>query len=152
MFDDMFTQDVGFASVLEIKRFHTDAIVPTRGSAGAAGHDLYSVEEVVIPPNSLELVSTGIGVRLPMNCYFRIAPRSGLSLKGIDILAGVVDADWRGECKVVMFNHNDKEYRVSKGDRIAQGILERIIVPRVVEVDDFEDTKRGANGFGSTGV
>lgn len=151
MFSNMHTHDLGFNSVLEVKKFHKDAVIPTRGSYGAAGHDLYSVEDVVIPPNSLKLVNTGIGVRLPMGCYFRVAPRSGLSMKGIDVLAGVVDSDWRDAVKVVMINHMNTEYVVSKGDRVAQGILERIIIPIVREVQELDDTNRGSNGFGSTG-
>jgi dUTP pyrophosphatase len=90
---------------------------------------------------------------LPNGVYGRVAPRSGLAVKhGIQVGAGVVDPDYTGEVKVVLFNHGDKDFEVKKGDRVAQLILERCETPEVEEVGTVEDTERGAGGFGSTGA
>jgi len=135
-----------------VKKLREDAYLPTRGSANAAGLDLYSVDEVIIPPGERALVKTGISVAVDHGTYFRIAPRSGLALKhGIDTMAGVVDSDYRGEICVILANLNNSPFSVMKGDRIAQGIVEVIQLADVVEVDDLDTTDRGANGFGSTG-
>lgn len=83
----------------------------------------------------------------------RIAPRSGLAAKNfIDVGAGVIDADYRGQVKVLLFNHSDADFVVKEGDRVAQLVLERIYTPEVVEVQELEESVRGAGGFGSTGV
>jgi dUTP pyrophosphatase len=98
-------------------------------------------------------VSTGISISIPTNTYFRIAPRSGLAYKnGIDVLAGVIDSDYRGEVKVLLINLSKDVFSIARGDRIAQGILEHITIAEVVETDTLIDTDRGAGGFGSTGV
>jgi len=90
---------------------------------------------------------------VPEGTYGRVAPRSGLAWKHhIDVGAGVIDADYRGNVGVVLFNHSEKDFPVQVGDRVAQLILERIIVPDVVEVQELPDTIRGAGGFGSTGM
>ena len=139
-------------TVMEVKRFHPDAIVPQRQSAGAVGHDLHSVETVSIGAHKQAMIGTGVGVRIPHETYARVAPRSGMSLKGIDVLAGVVDPDWTSEIKVIIINHSDAVYQVRKGDRIAQLILERVALPIITEVTELRATERGANGFGSTGA
>ncbi|ORY81665.1 dUTP diphosphatase [Neocallimastix californiae] len=114
--------------------------------------DLRSAYDEVIPPNSRKLVKTDIAIKIPRDCYGRIAPRSGLAFKHfIDLGGGVVDSDYRGNVGVIMFNFGEKEFVVKKGDRIAQLILERIYIPEVVEVDELDETTRGAGGFGSTG-
>ena len=92
-------------------------------------------------------------IAVPHDCYGRIAPRSGLAHKHfIDTLAGVIDADYRGNVGVILANHSKVDFEVKHGDRIAQLILERIYTPEVVECDDLDATDRGAGGFGSTGV
>ncbi|ELP89998.1 deoxyuridine 5'-triphosphate nucleotidohydrolase, putative [Entamoeba invadens IP1] len=137
---------------LYIKKLHPDAIIPTRGSVLAAGYDLYSYIDFKISPHSWLAVPTGIAVHIPSDCYGRVAPRSSLTLKnGLDVGAGVVDEDYRGEIKVILFNHSDVEFKGSKGDRIAQMVIERICKCPVVEVDDLNETERGSSGFGSTG-
>jgi len=139
--------------MLKVQRLNAEAHLPTRTSPGAAGYDLYSSEDVVIKAEGKALVKTGISIALPEECYGRIAPRSGLAWKHfINIGAGVIDADYRGEVGVVMFNHAKTAYTVSKGDRVAQLILERILTPPVVEVDSLTETERGAGGFGSSGL
>ena len=138
---------------LRVKKLTQDATLPTRGSGGAVGYDLYSTEEVVVPPTHRALVGTGIAIVLPVGVYGRVAPRSGLAVKyGIQVGAGVIDPDYTGEIKVVLFNHGDKDFEVKKGDRVAQLILERCETPEVEEVGAVEETERGAGGFGSTGA
>jgi dUTP pyrophosphatase len=136
-----------------VKRLVQDATLPTRGSSGAVGYDLYSIDEVVVSPSQRALVGTGVAVILPMNVYGRVAPRSGLAVKhGIQVGAGVVDPDYRGEIKVVIFNQGDRDFVIKKGDRIAQLVLERCETPDVREIESLDETDRGSGGFGSTGA
>src|SRR5210317_263460 len=136
-----------------VKRLVQDATIPTRGSSGAVGYDLYSIDEVVVSPSQRALVGTGVVVILPMNVYGRVAPRSGLAVKhGIQVGAGVVDPDYRGEIKVVIFNQGDRDFVIKKGDRIAQLVLERCETPDVREIESLDETDRGSGGFGSTGA
>lgn len=138
---------------LGVKKLTNNAILPTRGSSGAVGYDLYSTDNVTIPPTHRALVGTGIAVLLPEGVYGRVAPRSGLAVKhGIQVGAGVVDPDYTGEVKVVIFNHGDREFVVKEGDRIAQLVLERCETPEVWEIGNLEETLRGSGGFGSTGA
>lgn len=139
-------------SNLLIKRLSDKAKLPTRGSALAAGYDLYSAEKKVIPARGKALIDTQLSIAVPLGTYGRVAPRSGLASKFmIDTGAGVIDADYRGVLYVLLFNHSDADFTVEEGDRIAQLVIERIETPSVVEVDDLEATLRGADGFGSTG-
>ncbi|KII95890.1 hypothetical protein PLICRDRAFT_98880 [Plicaturopsis crispa FD-325 SS-3] len=139
-------------SSLLIKRRSDKAKLPTRGSPLSAGYDLYSAERKVIPARGKALVDTQISVAVPAGTYGRVAPRSGLASKFmIDTGAGVIDADYRGIVFVLLFNLSDKDFQVEEGDRIAQLILEKIHTPDVLEVDDLDETLRGAGGFGSTG-
>ncbi len=107
----------------------------------------------VVPARGRALLKTDIAIAVPAGTYGRVAPRSGLALKaGIDTGAGVIDADYRGNVGVILFNHSDTDFAVAAGDRIAQLILEAIVTPPVAAVDELDDTDRGADGFGSTGV
>ncbi|KAJ8613740.1 hypothetical protein MRB53_036882 [Persea americana] len=142
--------------MLQIKRLTPNARLPTRGSALAAGYDIYASEEAVIPAHGRGLVATGIAMAVPVGTYGRVAPRSGLAVKhGISTGAGVIDADYRGEVKVVLFNHSDAPFSVAVGDRVAQLVLEVIVNPEVCDVEaagvELGETVRGAGGFGSTG-
>lgn len=136
---------------LSIKRNHPDARMPTRATSGSVGYDLYSLVNVTIEGGKRKLVSTGITAVFPPGCYGRIAPRSGLSMMGIDIGGGVIDRDYTGTIYVLMINNGEEPYVVSSGDRIAQLILERITICEVVEIHSYENTARGGNGFGSSG-
>ncbi|QKX53318.1 uncharacterized protein TRUGW13939_00396 [Talaromyces rugulosus] len=137
---------------LMVKKLVESATAPTRGSAFAAGYDIYSAKEAVIPAKGKGLVDTGLAIAVPEGTYGRIAPRSGLASKNfIDTGAGVIDADYRGEVKVLLFNFSDVDFTIKQGDRIAQLVLERIYTPDVLVVEQLEESVRGVGGFGSTG-
>ncbi|GAB5035197.1 deoxyuridine 5-triphosphate nucleotidohydrolase [Nannochloropsis oceanica] len=139
--------------VMQVKRLSQHAVLPVRGSEWAAGYDLASAEDTVVPAGGKALVKTDLSIAIPENTYARIAPRSGLAWKKhIDVGAGVVDYDYRGPVGVVLFNHGQEDFPVVKGDRVAQLILEKICMARVEEVTELSETKRGAGGFGSTGM
>ncbi|KAK8256360.1 dUTP pyrophosphatase [Phyllosticta capitalensis] len=138
--------------MLQVQLVSKTAQLPKKGSAFAAGYDLFSSEAVTIPKRGRGLVPTGIRIALPAGTYGRIAPRSGLAAKhGIDTLAGVIDADYRGDVGVLLANLSDEDFEVKPGDRIAQLVVERIALPEVVAVEQLDETVRGAGGFGSTG-
>ncbi|KAA8900016.1 dUTPase-like protein [Sphaerosporella brunnea] len=146
------TANADFVPSLQIKKLSASARLPTRGSEFAAGYDLYAARAAAIPAHGKALVDTDIAMAVPVGTYGRVAPRSGLAAKNfIDVGAGVIDADYRGQVKVLLFNHGPEEFVVKEGDRVAQLILERIITPDVVEVQELEESVRGAGGFGSTG-
>lgn len=139
--------------IIPTKLLDKAAKLPTKGSARAAGHDLYAAEDATIPAGQRGLVDTKIAVALPPGTYGRIVPRSGLAVKkGIDIGVGVIDADYRGALKVLLINSSDRELQVKQGDRVAQLIIERIADADLTEVDDLTDTNRSGKGFGSTGI
>ncbi|XP_055955428.1 deoxyuridine 5'-triphosphate nucleotidohydrolase, mitochondrial isoform X2 [Patella vulgata] len=107
---------------------------------------------VTVPSKGKAVVKTDIQIALPDGCYGRVAPRSGLAVKHfIDVGAGVIDQDYRGNVGVVMFNFSDTDFQVNEGDRIAQLICERIYIPELQEQTSLDDTDRGSGGFGSTG-
>lgn len=137
---------------LPFKKLDENAILPTRGSAHAAALDLYASAAEVIPARGFASVKTGLSVAVPEGFYARIAARSGLSAKnGIFTLAGVVDSDYRGELICVLANQSSEDFSVAIGDRIAQMVIESIILPEPIFVEELSDTTRGENGFGSTG-
>lgn len=137
-----------------VSRIHANAVIPTRGSEGAAGYDLVACESKDIAPGEWSAVDTGIVLEFTKDVYARVAPRSGLAFKkGIQVGAGVVDSDYRDSIKVILFNHGKDVFQVSVGDRIAQVIFEKINLPTLEEVDyeKLTSTQRGTGGFGSTG-
>jgi dUTP pyrophosphatase len=133
----------------QVKLNYEDAMVPTRGSEQAAGYDLYSYEEGRILPRQTRLFDTGLSFTVPEGTYGRIAPRSGLSKKGLLVNAGVIDRDYTGPVKVMLHNLSINELYINKNDRIAQLIL--IKTPKVELVEELGETNRGSGGFGSTG-
>lgn len=139
--------------VMQVKKLSENAILPVRGSEHAAGFDLASAYEATVPAGRQALIKTDLSIAIPPNTYARIAPRSGLAVKKmIDVGAGVVDYDYRGPVGVVLFNHGTEDFKVNKGDRVAQLILERICMAELEEVTELSETIRGSGGFGSTGV
>ena len=144
-----FTDD---ETVLCFKKLTTNATTPIRASRHAAGFDLFSAETKEVDAHGHGIINTDIAIMLPQGTYGRVAPRSGIAVKYfIDIGAGVIDADYRGNVGVVIFNHLNKPFLVNKGDRIAQLIIEKISMPKLIEVEQLEKTERTTNGYGSTG-
>jgi dUTP pyrophosphatase len=140
-------------TALLIKKLVAHAVAPMRATSDSAGYDLTSAVDATIPPNRRLAVSTGIAIGLPEGTYGRIAPRSGLAFKhGVDVFAGVIDRDYRGQVLAILYNSGDQPFVIKTGDRIAQLILEVIKTPDVAIVLDIDDTERGSGGFGSTGV
>ena len=140
----------------ELKVFctHRDAVVPSRKSEGAAGYDLHTVKEEIVPKRTRVVIPLEIVIEVPYGYYGRIAPRSGLAVKGWDTKAGVIDRDYRGKVAVIGVNTSDEEMKFAKGERIAQLILEKcgdLNVRQVYSLDEMTQTERGSGGFGSTG-
>jgi dUTP pyrophosphatase len=139
-----------------VAKVHPEAQIPKPATPGAAGMDLVACETVQIPGNGAWLaVETGLMLQFPPTVYARVAPRSGLAFKhGIQVGAGVIDSDYRGTVKVILFNHGKEPFDVRSGDRIAQLIFEKIELPTLMECspDDLTATVRSSGGFGSTGV
>lgn len=153
-----------------IQKIHPLAKTPTKGSDGAAGYDLYSVERIVINPGERKLISIGLKMQIPKTYYGRIAPRSGLALKhGIDVMAGVIDSDYRNIVGVILYNSaiigsrlfdpdnngllfaDNNAFNINPGDRIAQIIFERHY-DFEFEEGELSETKRGEGGFGHSGT
>lgn len=137
---------------ITFQRLDERAMLPTRGSTNSAGLDLYSIEELLIEPQQRVLVRTGLSVAIPEGFYGRVAPRSGLAVKhGLDVLAGVIDSDYRGELQCLMLNTGDAAITLPSGSKICQLIIEQIITPDAVWAEQLTATTRGGGGFGSTG-
>jgi dUTP pyrophosphatase len=143
--------------MLKLSTIGDNVTVPSQGSRFSAGIDLYASHSVIIPPWERKLINTGLLVQhIEPEHYLRVAPRSGLSVKGIDVGAGVIDSDYRGQIKVILINSSSKEYSVTSGDRIAQAIMEKCTILNTIyineEIHTFNfDKERGSGGFGSTG-
>lgn len=141
-----------------IKRLHSfDLPLPRYMTDGAAGVDLYAAisEDLNIAPGKWALVPTGVAISMPSDCEAQIRPRSGLALKhGLTLLntPGTIDADYRGEIKLIVINLGDKEYTLTKGERVAQMVFARVLKPDLIEAENLDETSRGAGGFGHTGV
>ena len=135
-----------------VKKLNNNAILPLKGSSGSAGYDVFSCEDKILLPKTRSLISTGISISIDAkDFYIRIAPRSGMAVKGIDVGAGVVELDYRGEVKVLLINNSDSKYAIGYGDRIAQLIIEKIYMLDVINASELDETDRGSGGFGSTG-
>lgn len=137
---------------LKFAKITDNATIPVRNSKMSAGVDLSSAYDYIVPSLGKKLVKTDLQVLLPKNTYGRIAPRSGLAMKFIDIGAGVVDQDYRGDIGVIVFNFGQEDFEIKKGMRVAQLIIEQIMILPVKEVNKINvNTGRGAKGFGSSG-
>ena len=140
---------------VKFTKISVNATTPKKGTKYSAGHDLFSAYDYTLHAKSRKLVLTDIRIQMPRKCYGRIAPRSGLALNnGIDVLAGVIDQDYRGNIGIILINFGDETFNIKKGDRVAQLIFERIYNPKLFEVNDIsgEGTARGSGAFGSTGL
>ena len=139
-----------------IKKTNKEVITPKYKTDGSSGVDLsaFLEKKVVIKPNSSELIPTGLQVAIPEELEIQIRPRSGLAAKeniGVLNSPGTIDSDYRGELKIILFNHGKEDFIINNGDRIAQMVLVPILKMEFEEVDSLPDTVRGQGGFGSTG-
>lgn len=139
-----------------IKKTNKEVTTPKYKTDGSSGVDLsaFLEKKVVIKPNSSELIPTGLQVAIPEELEIQIRPRSGLAAKeniGVLNSPGTIDSDYRGELKIILFNHGKEDFIINNGDRIAQMVLVPIIKMEFEEVDSLPDTVRGQGGFGSTG-
>ncbi len=144
--------------IIQVKRIHSfDLPLPAYMTSGASGVDLYAAieDELLIPAGKIALIPTGLAISIPEGYEAQIRPRSGLALKhGITLLntPGTIDADYRGEIKVIVINLGDKEYILKKGERIAQMVFARVEKVELREFSSLDETTRGKGGFGHTGV
>ena len=143
-------------SVIPVKKLRPNAILPTYGSAEAAGADLYACleEEITIAPGETYFVPTGLALEVPRGCAGLIYARSSMGAKRVLAPAnkvGVIDSDYRGEVRVVLLTHGSQPQTIQPGERIAQMIITPVLTPVYEEVEDLSDTDRGTGGFGSTG-
>ncbi len=141
---------------MKIKKLRENATIPTYGSSGAAGADLYAclTEEITIAPNQTVFIPTGIAMAIPKGYAGLIYARSGMACKR-DLApankVGVIDSDYRGEIIVALHNHGTQPQTVSHAERIAQMVIAPVLMEEYDLVDDLDDTDRGSGGFGSTG-
>jgi dUTP pyrophosphatase len=143
-------------NILEVKirLLSKEAKVPKYQTEGSAGFDLSSVEDIEIGSGEVVLVSTGLACELPNGFELQLRPRSGLALKhGITLLnsPATIDSDYRGEIKVILINHGKESFKISVGDRIAQGVISKVEKADFQKVSLLSESDRGDSGFGSTG-
>ena len=139
-----------------IKKLDSAVQLPAYKSTGASGMDLMAFikKPINVKPNSSSLIPTGLSVAFPENFEIQIRPRSGLAAKkNISVLntPGTIDSDYRGEIKVIIYNHSNKDFIINNGDRIAQMVFTPVIKMELEETNELPQTLRGNNGFGSTG-
>ena len=139
---------------MKIKKLDEKAVIPKRGSASAAGYDIYSIEDVSLPSGETKLIRTGLSMEIPENYFGGVFARSGLAVKeGIRPAncVAVIDADYRGELMVPLHNDSKEERRITVGERIAQLVILPFLPVEFEETDELSETVRGEGGFGSTG-
>jgi len=139
-----------------VKRFDSKVKIPEYKTSGSSGMDLMAFVQssIKILPNTLELIPTGLSIAIPENLEIQIRPRSGLAAKSsVSVLntPGTIDSDYRGELKIILFNHGNKDFIVNNNDRVAQMVLLPILKMELEEVDQLPESIRGSGGFGSTG-
>jgi dUTP pyrophosphatase len=137
---------------LKVKRIHPEAKLPVYGHPGDAWLDLFAVVDRDVAPGEVFAVPTGIQIAVPAGHAGLVWDKSGISLKGVHRLAGVVDAGYRGEVQVVLINLGTAPFPVRKGMKIAQLLVQPVAAVEIVEADSLDDTSRGEGGFGSTGL
>ena len=139
--------------MLKVKKLTEFGYIPSRSTDSSVGFDLYSAYDYIIKPGEQRLCKTDIAICLPEGCYGRIASRSGISSKNnVHVGAGVIDPDYRGNVGILLFNLGKEPFVITNGDRIAQLICEKVLIPSVEEVNELELTSRNDKGFGSSGL
>ncbi len=136
---------------IRVKKISPEANLPLYQHAGDAGLDLFSAVNKVVAAGEVKAIPTGIKMAIPEGYVGLIWDKSGLSIRGVHRLAGVVDSGYRGEVRVVMANLGREPFAIQKGMKIAQMLIQPVVTVEVVEADELDDTPRGEGGFGSTG-
>ena len=138
---------------IKFQKILDDAIIPHYAHPGDAGMDIFSAEETIIKAGEIKSVRTGIKMELPEGFVALVWDKSGLALKnGIKTMAGVIDSGYRGEIGIVLVNLSDQDYKIEKGQKIAQMLIQKVERMEIKEVKELNETSRGADGFGSTGL
>ena len=140
---------------IKIKKIKPDAILPNYVHKGDAGMDLFSCENYTLDSGERRLFGIGLKVEIPEGYEMQLRPKSGLALKyGITVLntPGTIDSCYRGEVGVILVNHGNEDYEVKKGEKIAQAVINKIEIVKVIEVEELSNSSRGEGGFGSTGL
>jgi dUTP pyrophosphatase len=137
---------------IKIKKISPGAKIPEYAYPCDAGMDLFSCVDMILAPGETKPIPTGIQMAIPAGYVGLVWDKSGISLKGVHRLAGVVDAGYRGEVRVVMVNLGAEPFAIKAGMKIAQMLIQPVEAPTIVESDTLDDTSRGAGGFGSTGL
>jgi dUTP pyrophosphatase len=137
---------------LKVKRIVPQAKLPSYGHPGDAGMDLYAAVDYTLAPGAVYAVPTGIKMAIPQGFVGLVWDKSGISLKSVHRLAGVVDAGYRGEVQVVLINLGPAAFEIKTGMKIAQMLIQPVSAAEVIEAEDLDDTSRGEGGFGSTGL
>ena len=139
-----------------LKKLDSKVKLPEYKTSGSSGMDLmaYVKSPIKIAPNTVELIPTGLSIAIPEDLEIQIRPRSGLAAKssiGVLNTPGTIDSDYRGELKIILFNHGNKDFIINNNERVAQMVLMPVIKIELEEVDQLPETLRGSGGFGSTG-
>jgi dUTP pyrophosphatase len=136
---------------IEVLKVSSEATLPTRAHPEDAGMDMYSLEDVILEPSQGKVTKTGIAMAIPQGFVGMVADRSSLAKRGVKTAGGIIDAGYRGEIMICLWNISGEPIQLKRGERIAQLLILPIATPAVVEVAKLDDTQRGAGGFGSTG-
>ncbi len=146
---------MGFLNKVKIKLLNEAAKIPLKSTKHSAGFDVFSAEETILKKGEYKAVSTGISIEMSEDIEAQIRPRSGLALKyGVTVLnsPGTIDADYRGEVKIILINHSENDFLIRAGDRIAQAVFSKVIDTEFEYTCELGETERGGGGFGSTGI
>ncbi len=136
---------------MNVRKLDPHALLPQRAHSTDAGADLFALQRTVLPPHAITQVHTGIAIELPQDTAGIIWGKSSVESKGIKAMAGLIDASYRGELIVCLYNLNEKEFIFEAGQKVAQLVVLPVLFPSFTQVQELSDTARGDGGFGSTG-
>ena len=140
---------------IKFKKLNENAIMPSQGTLGSAAFDFYTIEDTSIDCGDTKVLKTGLSVEIPLGYYLAIYPRSSTGFKTplrLSNSVGIIDSDYRGEIGLIFTNtSNSTSYSIKKGERLAQGIIQKSIQCELLEVDELSETERNTGGIGSTG-